>query len=181
MAELIYVDNSNLFIEGFRAAAVRNGMAQTIQEAIDLDIKDYSYRVDFGKLIQFLGGTDKAEIKRAYLVGSRPPPSDAIWGIAENRGFEVHVEDRNASNKEKRVDTGIVTEMMRDAYKLADAKEDTITLVSGDADFTPSIKRLIEDGFKVDVVFWDHASRELKDAASEFISLDAHNGAIRLT
>lgn len=31
---------------------------------------------------------------------------------------------------------------------------------------------LVEDGFKVEVAFWSHASGELKSVASKFIDLD---------
>lgn len=49
---------------------------------------------------------------------------------------------------------------------------DEITLVAGDADYVPAIEKLRKRGFAVQVVFWKHASRELKDAATKFIPLD---------
>jgi len=42
MAELVYVDNSNVFIEGQRVSAVKNGMALDIRDAID---KKYKIRI----------------------------------------------------------------------------------------------------------------------------------------
>ena len=102
--------------------------------------------------------------------GSRPPENDAIWNIARGAGFEVVTEDRNVANKEKKIDTGIVTQMTRDAYRNAQPG-DVFTLVSGDSDYVPTVETLINDGFQVDVVFWDHASAELKAACSNFIPL----------
>ena len=93
------------------------------------------------------------------LFGSRPPPNDSLWKIAKSAGFEVVVEDRNVANKEKKIDTGIVTAMMRDAYKCADKDNDTITLVSGDKDFVPPIRELVKDGFNVEVVFFGDTRR----------------------
>ena len=61
---------------------------------------------------------------------------------------------------------------VKDAYQLADKDEDTITLVGGDGDFVPPVRGLVDEGFCVHVVFWGHASQELKSAASKFISLD---------
>ncbi len=62
--------------------------------------------------------------------------------------------------------------MTKDAYTIADKANDTITLVAGDADFVPSIRMLKDDGFNIEVAFWDHASRELREVCSRFISLN---------
>ena len=172
MAELVYVDNSNVFIEGKRAKAVASGAAMNIYDAMNNGILEHSYKIDFGKLHDFIAGTDEKAIKRCMLFGSRPPPNDTLWTIAQRAGFEVIVEDRNVANKEKKIDTGIVTHIMKDAYQIADRAADTITLVAGDGDFVPPVGMLVEDGFNVEVVFWSHASTELRDTASHFIDLD---------
>ncbi|MGE4194863.1 MAG: NYN domain-containing protein [Pseudodesulfovibrio sp.] len=169
MAEYVYVDNSNVYIEGKRVSAVEKGLSKSLSKTLD-----NNYAIDFGKLHFFVAGDNPAEIRHAVLFGSRPPKNDSLWEMARNAGFEVVIEDRNIANKEKKIDTGIVTSMMRDAYKLADPAKDTITLVSGDADYLPAIETLTKDGFRVDVVFWDHAAQELKDACSNFISLNPH-------
>ena len=172
MAELVYVDNSNVFIEGKRVMAVETGAAMNIYDAMNNRILDHNYKIDFGRLYHFIAGDDAASIKRCMLFGSRPPPNDSLWEVARRAGFEVVVEDRNVRNKEKRIDTGIVTEMVRDAYGVADRNDDTITLVAGDGDFVPPVRALASDGFTVHVVFWGHASEELQQAATKFISLD---------
>jgi nitrate/nitrite-specific signal transduction histidine kinase len=38
----------------------------------------------------------------------------------------------------------------------------------------PAVEKLRKRGFKIDVVFWDHASNELKNVASSFVSLNKH-------
>lgn len=83
-------------------------------------------------------------------------------------------------NKEKKIDTGIATLITKDAYKRGNAGEDLFVLVAGDADYVPTIKELQEDGFKVEVVFWNHAARELKEAADRFVPLDEHLDHLRL-
>ena len=173
MANWIYVDNSNVFIEGQRVSAVRKGMALDIFQAMENNIIDHSYRISFGKLYQFIAGTDRKETARAMLFGSRPPNNDIIWNMARQAGFEVITYDRNIRNKEKKIDTGIVTQMIRDAYKNAEPR-DIFTLVSGDSDYVPTIQALVEDGFQVDVVFWSHAAKEIRDVCSNFIPLDEH-------
>lgn len=179
MADWIYVDNSNVFIEGQRVSAVQTGLARDIWEALDNRILDPGYRLSFGKLYSFVAGDNRASTARAMLFGSRPPQNDAIWQIAEYAGFEVVVHDRNQNNKEKKIDTGLVTAMTRDAYRNA-KKGDVFTIVSGDNDYVPAVTQLREDGFRVDVVFWRHAGAELKAAASQFISLDPHLNALRI-
>jgi uncharacterized LabA/DUF88 family protein len=178
MADWIYVDNSNVFIEGQRVSAVTQGMALDIWDAFENRILDVSYRMSFGKLYAFVAGIDRKETARAMLFGSRPPANDAIWDMAKRAGFEVITHDRNVANKEKKIDTGIVSEMMRDAYRNAN-KGDVFTLVSGDNDYVPAVQNLVNDGFQVDLVFWDHAGRELKSACTNFISLNQHLNALR--
>jgi len=177
--EYIYVDNSNLYIEGRRVSAVQTGLADNIIQAMNERILDHGYTISFGKLHQFLTGDDLSQIKRVALFGSRPPPNDSIWRFAEKAGFELHLEDRNYVNKEKKIDTGIVTLMMKDAYRNA-SPGDTFVLVAGDGDYIPTIREMISDGFNVEVVFWDHASRDLKESATKFISLDQHLEFLRL-
>ncbi len=164
MAEYVYVDNSNVFIEGRKIAARRRGVS---------DFSDFSFRLDFGKLYDFVAEYNPGKIARALLLGSRPPLNDNVWNIAERAGFEVVVLDRNQNNQEKKVDTGIVAAMVRDAYTKA-GKSDVISLVAGDSDYVPAINLLVNDGFHVEVVFWSSASGELKRACSRFVELDRH-------
>lgn len=109
-----------------------------------------------------------------------PPPNDGIWQHAKRAGFDLHLEDRNYANKEKKIDTGIATMITRDAYRNGKPKEDLFVLVAGDSDYVPTIKALKEDGYTVEVVFWNHASRELKEVASKFIGLNDYLEALRL-
>jgi len=178
--DYIYVDNSNLYIEGRRVSAVKQGHASSIIRAMRDGTLDHAYTISFGKLHEFLTGNDPSKIKRAALFGSRPPPNDGIWQIAKRAGFELHLEDRNVANKEKKIDTGIATLLTKDAYKHGNPKEDVFTLVAGDADYVPTINELKSDGYRVEVVFWNHASKELRDAATKFIGLNQYLETLRL-
>jgi uncharacterized LabA/DUF88 family protein len=180
MANFLYVDNSNVWIEGMHVAAVANGHAPTIWDALENRICDYAWKMDFGKLYQFAGG-DQKDVGRAVLYGSRPPVNDSLWSIAKSRGFEVVVYDRNIQNREKKVDTSIAADMIADSYELMKPDTDEVTLVSGDRDLVPAVEKLRRRGFKVDVVFWDHASVELRNAASSFVSLNQHLNLLALT
>jgi uncharacterized LabA/DUF88 family protein len=183
--DYIYVDNSNLYIEGRRVSAVAQKLAPNINQAMRDGIFDHGYTISFGKLHEFLCGKDKKDIGRVALFGSRPPPNDGIWQIAKRAGFELHLEDRNYANKEKKIDTGIATLITKDAYKSDGYKkgkpdQELFVLVAGDSDYVPTVKALQEDNFKVEVVFWNHAARELKEAASRFIGLDKYLENLRL-
>jgi uncharacterized LabA/DUF88 family protein len=171
LANLLYVDNSNVWIEGMHVAAFQHGHAPDVWSAVQNRICDYNWKLDFGKLFDFAGG-NRADVKRAALFGSRPPKNDSLWTAAERNGFDVIVYDRNVAGREKKIDTDVVATMIEDSYEILKVGEDEITLVSGDADYVPAIEKLRKRGIPVHVVFWAHASRELKDAATKFVSLD---------
>jgi len=174
MTKFVYVDNSNVWIEGRRAAAVEHGLAFDIVEATENGIFDRDWKYDFGKLLELVGGK-KNGLKKAYLFGSRPPQNDSLWEAARQGGFEVIVEDRNAQNREKKIDTGIVAQMMEDSYEcITDKLTDEMILVAGDKDYVPAINRISKRGIRVVVYFWDHAAPELKDHAAQFVSLNKH-------
>lgn len=172
MPNFLYVDNSNVWIEGMHVAAVAAGTAPDIWTAQDGKITaPWSY--DFGRLLYFAGG-EKDDVGRAVLYGSRPPKNDSLWASAQRQGFEVIVYDRNAANREKKIDTQITADVIEDSYELMKPERDEITLVAGDKDYVPAVEKLRKRGFTVHVVFWAHAARELKGAASKFIELDPY-------
>jgi len=172
MANFLYVDNSNVWIEGMHVAAVANGLAPNIWVAQEQRITE-RWKIDFGKLFQFAGG-DRSEIGRAVLYGSRPPPNDSLWGAAKAKGFEVVVYDRNVAGREKKIDTSIATDIVADSYERMKPDRDEVTLVAGDTDYVPTVQQLRKRGFKFYVVFWEHASRELREACTQFTSLDQY-------
>lgn len=170
MANLLYVDNSNVWIEGMHVAAYYAGMAPDVWSAVTNNICDKSWKLDFGKLFSFAGG-EELEVKKASLFGSKPPKNDSLWHAAERNGFEVITYDRNIANSEKKIDTDIVATMIEDSYEILEPG-DEITLVAGDSDYVPAIEKLKKRGIPVHVVFWKHAARELKDVATTFTELD---------
>jgi len=167
MTTYTYVDNSNLYIEGCRVSAVRKGLAKGIDEAMRNGVVDRSWNLDYGKLYAYVTGKETV----AKLWGS-PPPGDSFWKMVGKAGFKTTVYDKNAANKEKKVDVAISIAMMEDALTVIDKKNDDIVLVAGDSDYVPLVARLIALGFKVEVVFWGQAARELRETAVNFISLD---------
>jgi len=153
------------------AAYQKNCLAPDVWSAVQNKICDTSWKLDFGKLFEFAGG-EVAKVKKAALFGSRPPQNDSVWDAARRWGFDVTTYDRNIANHEKKIDTDIVATMIEDSYEILTIGKDEITLVAGDSDYVPAIEKLKKRGIPVHVVFWKHASHELKEVANKFIPLD---------
>lgn len=179
MKSYTYIDNSNVFIEAQRVAAVKSNMAVDIYDAMERRVFDFSYKLDYGKLYEYFCGENQSEIGCAKLWGS-PPPSDSFWKMVEYKGFEVVTYDRNAAGKEKKVDVAIAYAITKDAFTSIDKTDSEIVLVAGDKDYVPVIEDLKKEGFSVVVVFWEHAAKELKEAATKFISLNQWHDYLQL-
>lgn len=176
----VYVDNSNVWIEGQRASAVAKGMARDLEDAQARNIFDPAWRYDFGRLYD-LACPQGVPVGRAILFGSRPPPNDSLWSRAESQGFQVEVFDRSPSG-EKEVDTGIVRVMLEDSFQHMNAeREDMAVLLAGDRDYVQAVDSLSERGLGTRVVFWEHATAtDLKQSAKQFVPLDPHLQALAL-
>ncbi|WP_458094240.1 NYN domain-containing protein [Roseomonas sp. WA12] len=172
MTHLAYIDCSNLFIEAQKVSAVERGMAHSLHDAKQRAVIDFEYRLDLYRLMDLLVGAEGPT--RAAVFGSVTDTNEGLWRHAASAGFEVVTVERGFSGKEKRVDTSVVTRMCRDAYRFADPRWDRITLVAGDGDYEPTVRQLVADGFPVTVLYWAHASRELREAATVFHALDAY-------
>jgi hypothetical protein len=175
MAALIYLDDSNLWIEGKKVSAVSKGMALDIFEATDTRTFDNTFKLDFGKVLDI---ANHAPIKIARFYGSRPPEADSVWNAAERAGFRLEILDRNARNKEKGVDTTMVADIMQDMYEQAKAG-DLFIIIAGDADYVPVIEKIKAKGFETVVLFWDHAAGAIKRSADQFLSLNGHLSTLR--
>lgn len=179
VALFVYVDNSNVWIEGQRLSAVRKGLAVSPVDAMERKIVDHTWAYDFGRLYE-LCCPDTAQIGRSILLGSRPPANDSLWGMARRDGFEVEVFDRSFSNKEKEVDVRLATVMVEDSYEyMKTDRGDKAVLVAGDRDYVPTVESLAKRGFPTIVVFWEHATaKNLRTAAADYHGLDPHFDAI---
>jgi len=162
-----YVDNSNVFIEGQRVAAVAKGMALDIDDAIKRRVFDFNWRLDFGKLHQILFG-ERYEVGCAKLWGSLTP-QDSFWKAAERKGWQVTTYERS-SEMEKGVDVAMAYQIAKDATHIDKALSEII-LVTGDSDFVPVVHDLVAGGYNVIVVFWSHAASKLREE-TQFVALD---------
>ena len=180
MSYFVFVDNSNVWIEGKYASAVFQKWVNNMYEAHNTNAIDNGWRIDFGKLLNLVTDNNPTDVKKALLLGSRPPRQDSFWNIVKNSGFDVETLDRNANNREKAIDTGIVQKI--DKFLYCESKEsDTFVLVAGDKDFIHSIRAIREEKRTARVVFWNNISAELKAEADEFIDLSQNLQAISYT
>jgi uncharacterized LabA/DUF88 family protein len=163
---VILVDNSNLFIEGQKASAVRKGI--TPASLGDRQPSDISWRIDFGRLLQQLA--NGRHIRAAILVGSRPPPNDDVWGMAKRSGFEVITHDRDAANREKAVDTELVAQ---GTLLIATTDPAVLVIASGDRDFLPLVTVAHKRTWTVEITaFSASISSQLSIAADSVRPLD---------
>ncbi len=174
MGKYVYVDNSNVWIEGKYHSAVDKGMVANVYDAHRDQICDMPWAYDFGKLLNVACEGDTSTMKRAVLYGSRPTDNDSLWNAARNVGYEVFTPMRNVKNREKRVDTGFDKEMLKDLYKNVIGADDEIILVIGDSDHIPVAEAIEEEGKQFTLVFWNNAAEELQTKASKFICLNKY-------
>ena len=162
MACVILVDNSNIFIEGQKCSAQRKGQFPSLSDT--RQPQDPSWRIDFEHLLQALA--DGREIHQAFLVGSRPPPNDDVWKMAEKGGFEVITHNRDANNKEKAVDTELVAQGTL-AVALG-PETGVLVIASGDRDFMPLVNIAHKRGWTVEMAAFTSAfSSEMSTAVDK--------------
>ena len=146
----LFIDNSNVFIEGQRVA----------RDAFHYDDSlVLRFRVNHGGLLDVV--RQERSLKEAVLVGSRPPPNDALWERMKKLGIELRIFDRSIwTGREKRVDAEM-TNAIRDCLE-DNPQPGTIALVAGDADYVPTLERCIKKKWSIELFFWAQASSELK-------------------
>ncbi len=148
------------------------GMARSLEDSRQRGVLDFEYRLDLYRFMTLLRQAQGET--RAVVFGSVTDSNEGLWRHAASAGFEVVTVERGFGRKEKRADISLVTRLCRDAYRFGHARRDRITLVTGNGDYEPVVKRLVADAFAVTVLYWAHASRELRKAATAFHSLDPY-------
>ena len=166
----IFVDNSNIFIEGQKAAA----------KAENSEVAGKLYRVDFGRLFAFLrprgnecffslGGEDFPK-----LYGSEPPPLDSLWKILGKMGVSLKIFRKNPRGLEKRVDAALIWDYSRLILELQKTPDGELVIVAGDADYYDLIERGKERRWKVRIVCWRHATAQIVQRLPQFEDLTPH-------
>ena len=79
MSYYVFVDNSNVWIEGKFVSAVKKGFAKNIYEAHEHFCQDDGWAIDFGLLLYAVTETNVDEVNEAILFGSKPTDKDSLW------------------------------------------------------------------------------------------------------
>jgi len=170
----LFVDNSNILIEGQRCAE----MHRTRSARLGRD-KDRTYQIDWGKFIYVIKQKDTRYLAEVpVLYGSRPPKEDSVWQRIRDDGFDVKLFDRNIRDKEKGVDVEMSMDIAERIFQVTPPQ--TIVVAAGDADFVPPVTRARAKGWSVEVWFWSNAAAEMKRAASKFYPLEEYFEFLRL-
>jgi len=164
----LFIDNSNIFIEAQRVARHK------FYYDDDLVIR---LRINYGALLDEI--RLERTLKETVLVGSRPPPNDALWNKLKTLNVEPRIFDRSLyTGKEKRVDAEIIN-AIRDTLE-DNPTPGTIAIVAGDQDYISTLERCLKKNWEVEIYFWEQASSALKTLqGTRFISLD--ESFIRIT
>ncbi|CAB4404350.1 unnamed protein product [Rhizophagus irregularis] len=137
----IFIDNSNLFIEGSKVIGYL--------ERVNVSDHRIDVYIDHGLIVKtILKGRN---LNRVFIVGSVPPVNDSLWARAKEHGYGVETYLRNASNKEKKVDGTLITELARSVFR---GSPSTISLVAGDGDYCYIIRVAREENWKAETWFW---------------------------
>jgi len=166
----VFWDNSNIHYSGIK-------VCEMIQAGKDTRL----YRTHFKNLFELV--RDDRDVKSAFVAGSVPPPSDAVWRHLDQLGVHLILLDKTASGKEQdSVDMSLQTWMFR---MMCDHEPGTMALITGDGSgkslgkgFLADLERIHDKGWDVEVYAWETTcNRYLKDFAERsgrFVSLEKH-------
>lgn len=170
----IFIDNSNLFIEGQKFFARAKGLRLTVAH-------DIRFRIDIGRLVEVLAGNRK--ITYAKLYGSEPPANDSLWKRIRSKGVEVDTFQRNAKDMEKQLDTALASDVAERAVlssRESSAQTSmTFIIIGGDRDYLPPYEKVLKYRLNLEVAAWKNClSQEVKKYiekkldSSHLLSLD---------
>jgi uncharacterized LabA/DUF88 family protein len=166
----ISVDNSNLF----------GSVGKFCKETM------YRYRIDYSKLLSLLVGPRLLVNARCYYSeweGQQSINTEkqrAFFHSLQRTGFTlVRVAQRQSNTREKGLDAAIIRDLLATAREMH--RCDTVILVSGDGDYTETIRELKNFGVRTEVVFFGtETSTQLREAAHSFTDLLNHLQEIEL-
>jgi hypothetical protein len=135
-------------------------------------------RIDFRNMVDLVA--NGRQMGKSWLVGSVPPPTDAVWQRARDLGFDLEVAERTVSGKEGKLDETLREKMLQAHF---DYPVGTVALLSGDGaghlnqqGFFANLKRLHSFGWKIEVFSWDdQTNRQMRTWVKEngtYVALD---------
>ncbi|RHZ61700.1 hypothetical protein Glove_346g61 [Diversispora epigaea] len=164
--ELVYVfiDNSNLLIEGMYIVGDKEKT-----DAFDSYKNSYiinQLHLDYGRLLLTVLHKRKMG-SNPVIVGSKSLDNDEIWSQTRNLGFITNVFYQNCENKEKMIDTTLVSEGV-DIIKTN--TPGILVLVAGNDNYNPLIIKALKYNWKVEIWFWSSEYLDFLNLTCLFIT-----------
>lgn len=159
----LFIDNSNLFIEGKKFYAKYLSLRVT---------EDPSFRIDIGCLLKVLIRGRNMNFGKLY--GSEPPSLDTVWTKIREHGLLVDTYQRDAKGKEKELGHALTA----DATEYVCVREKTgctgtIILFSGGRDYCPLVEKILEYGWRVEITaFAGSINSKLKDMKNDRLEVN---------
>lgn len=128
----VFIDNSNLFIEG-QAFFARN---KNLRASV---VQDIRFRIDIGRMVDSLLN-DREKIY-AKLYGSEPPPNDSLW----------------QEDYEKELDTSLTADVTEQSCVLRGQEPTgsvTFIIIGGDRDYLPAYEKVLKRNWKLEIAAW---------------------------
>lgn len=177
----VIVDGANLFQTAKRFELYYRRKKVSARSLCELDRGDGSVRVDLYRLMHLLQMEYEPFLWPPLLVSGAHVGLHLTLHYAVEAGFELREIPMKAGSRERGVDQLLTFEL---GQVTARSRPDQvrIVLVAGDKDYAPSVRRLVELRFQVEVLFYSGpegclTSRDLREAATRFRTLDlAHQG-----
>ena len=163
LAELVdHCGQVGVFVDGANAARMPERLGGT---------EDAHRGIDFQKLKVFLESLGRVAFLRYYTARDYTSGVEQFFRVLESLGFKiVRIETRTFSDGQRK--GNLDSRIMLDAVELAD-KFDTAVLISGDGDFLPCVKFLLERGKRVVVLSSQYGlSRDLRMSGARIVFLD---------
>jgi uncharacterized LabA/DUF88 family protein len=129
-------------------------------------------KVNFGEVVRHALGPRRLVRAVAYVVTTEGGEEQAFFDALAKVGIETKTKELQiffGGAKKADWDVGLAI----DAIKMS-SKLDAIVLATGDGDFVPLVEYIKAQGCQVEVIaFGRSASARLKEAADEFVDMDA--------
>ncbi len=174
----VYWDNSNIFIEAMRVAAIRN-------DAVDAGQR---VRIDFDNMMQLV--RVGRPVEKAVACGSIPPEMRYLWNRLEGIDIKVKLINRHGSQfgEQEMPDRILQLEMTKDCI-VYNKDPGIVALLTGDGaghhegeGFHWILELLHKNGWKVELLSWEHSCnqrmREWVEKNGVFIALDDYYNAV---
>jgi hypothetical protein len=173
---LLFVDNSNIFIEGQKYARDKKGE------------NNYAFRLNFTHFL-YLISRGTFDFDEVVWAGSIPPDNDSIWDKLREKNIEPDLIPRSESGENETVDHLIQLKMYRFINRKYKDQPGTIILCTGDGKgyynekgFLYDLEGFIGQGWEFVIYSWTHSChvklQEYAETFGKYVPLEGYYNSI---